>query len=78
MTSKHSYLRIRDTRNLVKDPTTKAILEIDGEALRAYRNRRNQQENIQSALEDLDTLKQEFTEIKSLIGEVLALVKKGS
>jgi hypothetical protein len=70
-----SFLKIEDSSNLVKDPTSKAILDVDTEALKAYRMKRLQEEKIQSALKDLDELKAQFGEIKNLLGELIFLAK---
>jgi len=55
-----------------RDPTNSAVLATDLPALEAYRNKRKRNLNIDNALQDINTLKQEMSEIKDMITQLLA------
>ena len=65
------YLKVKGHDGLVRDETTGAILNHDDSGIQA----RRKQKQLNSALEDINMLKDEVSEIKSLLRE---LVKNAS
>lgn len=66
-----TYIKVKGHDGLVRDETTGAILNHDSSAIEARRKQRH----LNSALEDINMLKDEVSEIKSLLRE---LVKNAS
>ena len=65
------YIKVDGHDGLVRDKNTGAILNLDDSAIQARRKARN----LSSALDDINMLKNEISEIKSLLRE---LVKNAS
>jgi len=61
------YLKVKGHDGLVRDETTGAILNYDDSAIQA----RRKQKQLNSALEDINMLKDEVSEIKSLLRELI-------
>ena len=66
-----SYIKVKGHDGLVRDETTGAILNHSDSAIEARRKQRQ----LSSALDDINMLKDEISEIKSLLRE---LVKNAS
>jgi len=66
-----SYIKVEGHDGLVRDETTGAILNYNDSAIEA----RRKMKRLNSALEDINMLKDEISEIKSLLRE---LVKNAS
>ena len=65
------YIKVEGHDGLVRDQNTGAILNFDNSAMEA----RRKSKHLNSALEDINMLKDEISEIKSLLRE---LVKNAS
>ena len=65
------YIKVKGHDGLVRDESTGPILNHNDSAIQA----RRKQKQLNSALEDINMLKDEISEIKSLLRE---LVKNGS
>ena len=65
-----NYLKVKD-ENLVRDVTSKAILNVDNESLRIYKNKKKKNKIINMLQEENKQLKSELMEIKQLLQEVL-------
>ena len=61
-----SYIKVSGHDGLVRDETTGAILNHDDSAIQA----RRKQKQLNSALDDINMLKNEISEIKSLLREL--------
>ena len=66
-----SYRKVKDHPELIKDEESKAVLNTDVTALDAYRKRRQQNRSVQTMCDDLNNLKSEMTEIKSMLKEII-------
>lgn len=66
-----SYIKVSGHDGLVRDQSTGAIINVDDSAIEA----RRKSKHLNSALEDINMLKNEISEIKSLLRE---LVKNAS
>jgi len=62
------YLKVEGHDGLVRDENTGAILNQDASAIEARRKTRN----LGSALDDINMLKEEILEIKSLLRELVS------
>jgi hypothetical protein len=61
------YIKVAGHDGLVRDENTGAILNLDDSAIEA----RRKSKHLSSALEDINMLKNEISEIKSLLRELL-------
>jgi len=61
------YIKVKDNNDLVRDETSKAILNTDNESLNMYRARRNREKVLEEITCKYDTLQNEVSEIKQLL-----------
>lgn len=73
---KPEKLIIEDNEHLVRDTKTGAILNTDLSALDKYKMRRKQQWELQQKLGELDAVKEEISEVKALLHQLLDRVDK--
>ena len=66
-----ALLQVEDRPDLVKDTTTKAVLNTDTTALEAYRRRRESQREVRNMCEEIDDIKNDIADIKSLLKEII-------
>ena len=64
---KKDIINIEGDRHLVRDKNSKALLSRNHEGLKAYKIQRNRNNKILEYENDINTLKQEVTEIRSAI-----------
>jgi len=69
------YLKVTDHPTLFRDPKTKAIMVIDQNARQNYINQRTLAQNAVKGSEELkqevNTLKNEISDIKSMLNQIL-------
>ena len=70
------FAKVRENPNLVRDMNSKAILENDVNALNKYREERDQRLKMAKVVQEHDQLKNDVTEIKQLLKELLGKVDK--
>ena len=68
------YIKVKGHDGLVRDETTGAILNHNDSAIQA----RRKQKQLSSALDDINMLKDEISEIKSLLRELVKNVSNSS
>ena len=66
------YIKVKDERDLVKDPKSKAVLNTNIEALHAYKKRKQ----TYAKIEKIDQLENKVKSIENKIDEVLTTLKK--
>lgn len=70
------YKKVEDNPSLVRDTNTKAILNIDNEALLAYKIKRNktrlQEIEFAELKKDVDYLKDDISQIKNMLHTLLS------
>ena len=66
------YIQVKDERDLVKDPRSKAVLNTNVEALHAYKRRKQ----TFAKIEKIDQLENKVKSIENKIDEVLTTLKK--
>ena len=64
-------LKVKEHNNLVKDVKTKAILNTDINAYREAKKRRMESITLQSLTNDVNIIKNEFEEIKTLLKQIV-------
>ena len=63
--------QVKDRPDLVKDDVTKAVLNTDATALDAYRRRREAQREVKTMCQEIDDIKNDIADIKSLLKEII-------
>ena len=76
------FKKVEERPDLIRDEQTNAILNIDNQALKAYKNRKKQMEKInnldgfrEEVKEDINMLKNEIQSLKELV--LMSLENKG-
>jgi|LauGreDrversion4_2_1035121.scaffolds.fasta_scaffold1537052_2 hypothetical protein len=65
------YAKVKENPELIRDMDSKAVLNTNLNALQAYKKKREKQQEIQSAVEDINNLRQEVNELKTLMQRLL-------
>ena len=66
------YIQVKDERDLVRDPKSKAVLNTNVEALHAYKKRKQ----TYAKIEKIDQLENKVKSVENKIDEVLTTLKK--
>ena len=64
-------IALEDTNKYMRDRNSKAILSNDSSGLALYKAQREKHKQIQTYGDDINNLKQEFSEIKNLLVKIL-------
>lgn len=64
-------VKVKDAPGLVRDMGTQAVLNTDMSALEAYRRKRNKQQEIDEVISDINNMKSDIDQIKSLMQRLL-------
>jgi len=67
--------KVKDHKNLVRDPSNQAVLNVDRKTLIELRDKKETKVTIQSLREEIDDIKNDFQEIKDLLRQIAS---KGS
>lgn len=62
---------VKDHPNLLRDPHSKGILNVDNKGLQEYRLKKSQNNLIMKCQDDINTLKHEIKDIKDMFGQIL-------
>ena len=65
------YAKVKENPELIRDMNSKAVLNTNLTALQAYKKKREKQQEIQSAVDDIKNLRQEVNELKTLMQRIL-------
>jgi len=69
------FAKVKEHSNLVRDLDSKAVLNVDNKSLQAYRESRNarmkQQQKFEGIQEEIDSIRDDITEIKSLLLKIV-------
>jgi hypothetical protein len=63
--------KVKDSPGLVRDMSNQAVLNTDNIALEAYRRKRNKQKEIDEVISDINNMKSDIDQIKSLMQRLL-------
>jgi len=66
------YVRVKENESLVKDMSTSAILNTDHAAVLRHKKRMAEIEKAEQIQNEINTLKNEFGEIKQMLRELLS------
>ena len=70
-----SYIKVKDNENLVRDSKSNCIINTNkseyDEYLARRKSKQNEKNKVENLEKDMDTLKNELGEIKSLLKEIL-------
>jgi hypothetical protein len=64
-------LQLQDTNKYVRDRDSKAIISSDKNLFEAYKAQRERAKQMQTSLDDINMLKNEMIEIKTLLTKIL-------
>ncbi len=67
-----NHLKVKDHNNLVRDTRSKAILNTDMAALLKRRREKEVNVTLNSLNEEVNTIKNEFLEIKQLLKQIVS------
>jgi hypothetical protein len=65
------YAKVKENPELIRDMDSKAVLNTNLTALQSYKKKREKQQEIQSAVDDINTMKQDINDLKSLMQRIL-------
>ena len=65
------YAKVKENPELIRDMNSKAVLNTNQTALQSYKKKREKQNEIQSAVDDINNLKQDVNELKTLMQRLL-------
>jgi hypothetical protein len=63
--------KVKDSPGLVRDMSTQAVLNTDNNALEAYRLKRKKQQEMDEVVSDINNMKSDIDQIKSLMQRLL-------
>jgi hypothetical protein len=63
--------KVQDNPDLIRDMDTQAILNTNVDALTAYKKRKSKEREVDQAFSDINNMKQEISNIKTLMQRIL-------
>ena len=63
-------LKVQDYPDLIRDPNSKAIINVNRAAMQDHMSKLQMKENIQNLNQEMASLKDDFKEIKALLREI--------
>jgi len=69
------YVKVENEPNLKKDVYNGAVLNFDSQGLFAYKNLKKSQQNLNDHVDEINKIKDDISEIKSLLKAVIKEVK---
>jgi hypothetical protein len=70
-TEKPVFAKVKEHRDLIRDMNSKALLNVDKEALSAHKIRRQEQQKTKQIFQDVEELKKDVSDIKNLMHRIL-------
>jgi predicted adenine nucleotide alpha hydrolase (AANH) superfamily ATPase len=65
------FAKVKENPDLVRDMNTQAILNTNVDALKAYKKRRQKEKDISDSMNDINTMKQDINDLKTLMQRIL-------
>ena len=65
------YAKVKENPELIRDMNSKAVLNTNMTALQGYKKRRAKQQEIDQTISDINTMKQDINDLKSLMQRIL-------
>jgi hypothetical protein len=66
-----NLVKVKESPNLMRDTSNQAILNTDKTALSAYKIARDKQKQLNASIEDINTMKQDINDLKTLMQRIL-------
>ncbi len=63
--------KVKDAPGFVRDMTNRAVINVDENSLTAYKKKRQYDQRVEQAVDDINTVKRELNDIKSLLTQLL-------
>ncbi len=70
-----AYHRVHGEPHLVRDTKSKAILNVNAEALTAYRKQREQRKKLKEMMESHERIKAELDDVKAILHTILEKIE---
>jgi len=67
-----SVIKVKDHKNLVRDSRTKAVLNTDMVKMMQAKKRKQQSVTLETLTQEVNVIKDEFKEIKTLLRQIVA------
>jgi uncharacterized protein YoxC len=64
-------VKVKDVPGMVRDISSQAVLNTDISALEAYKRKRNKQQEIDEVISDINNMKSDMDQIKTLMQRLL-------
>jgi hypothetical protein len=65
------FAKVKENPDLIRDMENQAILNTNVDALEAYKKRRKKEIEVSQSLNDINTMKQDINELKTLMQRIL-------
>ena len=65
------FAKVKENPDLIRDMDNQAILNTNIDALAAYKKRRQKEREVSQSLSDINIMKQDINELKSLMQRIL-------
>jgi hypothetical protein len=65
------YAKVKENPELIRDMDSKAVLNTNRSALESYRKKREKQQELKSAIDDINNMKQDINDLKTLMQRIL-------
>lgn len=65
-----SVIKVKNNPGLVKDNKTNAILSVDNDGLKAYKQQRERIRQNNGMLDDINNIKQELIELRGILKQI--------
>jgi len=67
----NEYIKVKDNQDLVRDIKSSALLNTDTLALKAYKQKKNKELQLETVFKEHEELKKDINDIKDLLKELL-------
>ena len=67
------YVQIKD-KKMMRDMSSKAVINTNVEELRAYRDRKQAMNNIDNAMIEINNTKKDIVEIKDMLNKLMSMI----
>ena len=64
-------IKVKEAPELVRDTSSQALLNTDRMGLVAYKNARDKHKQMSESIDDINTMKQDINELKTLMQRIL-------
>ena len=65
------YAKVKENPELIRDMQSKAVLNTNRSALESYKKKREKQQELKTAIDDINNMKQDINDLKTLMQRIL-------